>query len=321
MQDIQWISWENHRRTYEICNYFSIKLHIVQTQKKSIQRYLYLMLKTLSILMKNRTRVLIVQNPSIILTIFVLLLRFFFKYTLIVDAHNEAIQPYIHNNIIVNYISSQLIKYTDLTIVTNKYLADIVSSKGGKSFILPDKIPVIDEYSNITLESNKYNILLIATYSPDEPIKEVINAACNLTEKINLYVTGNYTKLDSSYIKQLPDNIIFTGFLSNKEYWGHVKAVDAIIDLTTMDNCLVCGAYEAVAATKPLVLSNNKASMEYFNKGVLFSDNTSNNLHNIFLTLIEKHTLLTKEVEELSKYLSENWNNTANKLMNKMIEY
>ena len=147
---------------------------------------------------------------------------------------------------------------------------------------------------------------------------EVIDAASRLEEKITLYVTGDYTKLEAVYRKQLPSNIVFTGYLSNEDYWGYLKSANAIVDLTSMDNCLVCGAYEAVAVAKPLILSNNKASVEYFYKGVLFTDNSIDDIGRVFQSLIEGHVGLAGDMEKLGKELSADWQNKANTLLQKI---
>ena len=58
------------------------------------------------------------------------------------------------------------------------------------------------------------------------------------------------------------------------EYVSMLYSVDATIDLTNRENCLVCGAYESVAAGKPMILSKTQALMEYFNKGAVYVEHT-----------------------------------------------
>ena len=41
-----------------------------------------------------------------------------------------------------------------------------------------------------------------------------------------------------------------------------------------VEDCLVCGAYEALAAGKPLVLSRTRALRDYFGTAALLTDNT-----------------------------------------------
>src|SRR5690606_17758823 len=43
-----------------------------------------------------------------------------------------------------------------------------------------------------------------------------------------------------------------------------------VLDLTLKPNCLVCGAYEALAAHRPMVLSDNPATVDLFGKVAVF---------------------------------------------------
>ena len=55
-------------------------------------------------------------------------------------------------------------------------------------------------------------------------------------------------------------------------------SVDVIIDLMTRQDCLAGGAYEAVAAGTPLIVSNSEVLRRQFSSGTLFTDNTSEDL-------------------------------------------
>jgi hypothetical protein len=48
----------------------------------------------------------------------------------------------------------------DLTIVTNKALADLVTKNGGKPYILPDRIPKYPEVERIKLGKDQYCLYL-----------------------------------------------------------------------------------------------------------------------------------------------------------------
>jgi len=71
-----------------------------------------------------------------------------------------------------------------------------------------------------------------------------------------------------------PPNVVFTGFVPDEDYVGMMKACDVVVDLSTREDCLVCGAYEAVAAGRPIVLSNSPINRTYFSQGVVYTDNT-----------------------------------------------
>lgn len=314
MAEVIWISWQEHRRTSGICDYLALDLHVITSRSKSAARYLQLIRSTFRILRNEKPRVLFVQNPSIVLTAFAVLVRPLFGYRLVVDAHNEAVQPYVHDSRAVRIASDLLMRAADLTIVTNRSLAEIVHSNGGDAFVLPDRLPEIDGYNPAELARGSFNIVLIATYATDEPLMQVIDAAAMLQDRITLYVTGNYARLDESIRRRLPPNIVFTGFLSDEDYWGHLKSADAIIDLTSMDNCLVCGAYEGVAAARPLLLSANEATIHYFSKGVVYTDNSAQDIHRAILELVDRHDELSAEIAVLGRELPGDWRRQAEDL-------
>ena len=318
MKNVLWISWENHRRTDEICDFLSIKPCVIISSKTSKARYFYLIKETLKKIYKTKPSALIVQNPSIVLASIAVMLQPLFNYKLFVDAHNEAVQPYTHDNRIIRFAARLLMRYSKYTIVTNKYLAEIVNGCGGQAVILPDRVPTIGEIKPISLVRDTFNIILIATYAADEPIVEIIDAACALKDKVTLYVTGNFSKLEKSFIESLPSNIIFTGFLTNEDYWSYLKSADTVIDLSLKDNCLVCGAYEAVAVSTPLILSDSKASVEYFNKGALYTDNSMDDISSKFLLAIKNHAELMLEMKTFSEELSAIWQSRGDALIEKI---
>ena len=164
-------------------------------------------------------------------------------------------------------ISDFTLRRSDLTIVTNDPLADLVSTKGGRAFVLPDRIPDIPPDRTFPL-AGAQNVCFICSFANDEPYEEVVRIADALPRDLCLYITGNPAKATWSDRTQETirhcDNLKFTGFLSDRDYHGLLNEVDVIVDLTTFDHCLVCGAYEAAAVGKPLVLSEKRVNHDLF---------------------------------------------------------
>ena len=79
------------------------------------------------------------------------------------------------------------------------------------------------------------------------------------------------------------------------------------MDLTTRENCLVCGAYEAMAAKKPVVLSDTTALREYFHKGAVFSGNHSVALAKSITDTLSDIESLNQQVQIFSIELREHW--------------
>ena len=79
------------------------------------------------------------------------------------------------------------------------------------------------------------------------------------------------------------------------------------MDLTTRDNCLVCGAYEGVAAGKPLILSDSRATREYFSRGVVYTDNTPESIERCLREALADRSRLAQEVAQLRTRLVDDW--------------
>ena len=128
-----------------------------------------------------------------------------------------------------------------------------------------------------------FNVVLIATHARDEPVAQVFEAVRGTD--VHLYVTGNPQRMAPALADTVPDNVHFTGFLPDAEYWALLRSADGIIDLTLMPDCLVSGAYEALAVGTPMLLSNNRASMELFGNAATFTDNTAADIRRALHTL------------------------------------
>ncbi len=288
------ITWERHQRTRSLCEKLDITLFEVLSSKSGLARYWETIQKTLSILKSNRPDVLFVQNPSIVLSMLAVCLKPWFNYRLIVDAHNEAVEPFIHNNIFVRAAAKFIIAHSEKTIVTNSILADKVHSNKGDAIVLPDFLPSIAPRDYLAIaESDAVEITLICTYADDEPYDEVFKAVEALGNKAQLHVTGKIpAKIDTN---KIPENVKLLGFLSEHDYWETLFKSHIVIDLSTMNNCLVCGAYESLAIQKPLLLSKNEASLNLFGQYAIHVDNTSESIKAGIEELIHSYdSLVTK---------------------------
>jgi glycosyltransferase involved in cell wall biosynthesis len=305
------LTWLDHRRTKELCAGLDIELLVLTTKLRGALRYLVLNARTLALLARRRPEVLLVQNPSLILAALAVAARGVLGYRLIVDAHNEAVVPFINRQWWVARLSRWVIRRADLTIVTNRQLAEVVERCGGRPFTLPDRIPA-PPWAPARALSGAFNVVLIATFAPDEPVAEVLDAVRGT--EIELYVTGDHGKLDQSIVATVPANVRFTGFLNDEDYWTLLRSADAIVDLTLMDDCLVCGAYEALALGKPMLLSNNSASVELFGDSAVFTNNTATDIRQALERLRLERVRLQAAAERKRSELAELWTGSARAL-------
>jgi glycosyltransferase involved in cell wall biosynthesis len=271
-----WITWEAHRRTREISQALGIELVELNSRLPRILKHPFFLWKTTRALMSRRPRALLIQCPSLILAAWVLLWKKMFGYRLAVDAHNEAVSPMKHPR--TTAILRLLHREADVTLVTNESLQRIVEAHGGRCFVLPDKIPCLTQGAETPAKEGPPLIVFICSFAEDEPYEEVIEAGRILGHDFSIHITGNPRKLKKKIRQNLPANIRLTGYLPEKAYLDLMRRADVLMDLTTREDCLVCGAYEAVALGKPLVLSDTKALRSYFHQGAVFTQNDRKSL-------------------------------------------
>ena len=316
MNDGIWITWELHRRNRGISQALSWNLCEIRIKKSIFFRFILSIYKTGKIIHSKRPKFVVAQNPSIVLSMITVFLRLFYKYVLIIDAHNSGIYPLEGKSKILMVISKFLQKSADITIVTNDSLKKIVDRNGGKAFVLPDKIPIVPEIEKRNLPG-KFKIARISTFHDDEPYKNIIDSGNFISKDIHIYMTGNYKgKVQKN---KLPENVKLLGYITEKEYWRLLSAVDGIIDLTRRENCLVCGAYEGLAVGKPLILSNTKTIKSYFSKGCIYVSTNSKDIAKGIMLLSGKKQNLEKEIKVLRKFLIYDWEDRL-KLFKKEIE-
>ena len=310
-EDVEWLTWQGHRRTENIASYYGIPVKVIQSKSRGLVRYMLATVETLLYLCRRSPRVLIVQNPSMVLTLIGVLARPLFRYKLVVDAHNEAVQPFINTGPIMLYLSKWLLRQADLTIVTNSALADVVQNAGGTPAVLPDRLPDIQSRE---VAGARTRAVLISTFAKDEPIAEFLEAKRRVKRDIDLYVTGKLENMPDSIRREYSGAATFTGFLPEQEYCDLLGSSDFIIDLTLMENCLVCGAYEGVALAKPLILSDNRAVREYFHKGVVYVDDTIEGMVRGLDETLDHLDSLRIDIKCLRKELMDEWPKTAEEL-------
>jgi len=303
-----WLTWETQRRNREISAALQIPLiefAEVDAIDNCLKKYFIGIKKTLYVIKEKKPRLVFGQNPSLALSFLLIFLKIIYGIRVVIDSHNAGLFPLNGSYKILNLTSRFIQRYADLTIVTNNYLKQHVEFHGGRAFVLQDKIPELTPTFRNDLKG-KYNILFICTYADDEPYESVFEAAKKINREIVIYVTGNFGKKGIKSAA-LPENIVLTGFIPENEYIAMLNSVDATIDLTNRENCLVCGAYESAAVGKPMVLSNTKTLRESFNKGAVFVEHTTDSIACGINEVIKRKEELSEHVHKLKKIKTDEW--------------
>ena len=314
-RDKIWISWHYHRRSDQLSREFGCAYyHFGTSAEHRITRYIIGIVNTLKILIKKRPKVFFVQNPSIVLTTLAVILKPFFKYVLINDFHTPFIKLHSVKTFIFWKLQNFTIRHSDLTLVTNEEFRSKL--QGERIMILPDVIPKFETPGNRKLNDGS-NILYVCTFAEDEPYNNVIKSSGLLDDDFNIYITGNYIKAGIDKNK-VPYNIHLTGYLPDKEYLELMNSVNIVMVLTEQEGCIVCGGYEGLSLSKPLILSNTKALRNYFSKGSIYTEHDAGSITSAIKTAMLEKDRLENELQELKFHLNNDWQ-TKFKLIQKMI--
>jgi hypothetical protein len=303
-----WITWEHQIRNQGLSKAFGYILYEIDLDSKYSlwKRYVLSILKTILIVFREKPGIVVVQNPSIFLGLLAVIIQPFFKYKLVMDAHNSGIYPFNNKYQVLNHISRFLQRCVTVTIVTNQTLAEVVTNNGGRVCILPDVLPEVPAALKKVHLDGRINIVFICSYHDDEPYMEVIQAARQFEDDTVFYITGNHKGRIRG--DTLGSNVRLTGFIPVIEYWSLLNSADIIMDLTTRENCLVCGAYESVALFKPMILSDTTATKEYFSIGAVYTKPTVTSIVDSVNEAIKKFKELSEQVQLLNRCLRSNWN-------------
>ena len=178
------------------------------------------------------------------------------------------------------------------TIVTNAFLQQKVVSWGARPIIIGD-VPVEFPLMKPVELGAGFHVVVINTFSSDEPLDEILAAAKRLPE-VHFHITGNPKHARNRWTESLPANVRLTGWLSDEEYAGLLVGADTVMCLTTHDHTMQRGAYEAMALGKPLITSHWGLLRETFYYGTIHVDNTANEIASAVVRAIgERRDLMT----------------------------
>ena len=264
---ILWVAWQHHLRNETISRSIGAYLHEMSSRLPRPGRYVVLGLRTSWLLLRNRkAQAVIAQDPSIALAYLTVIIGRALDMRVAVDAHNAALDP--PGGRIVGYAARKLLGLTPLTIVTNEALAVRVRLHGGRAVVVPDPIPewTSDAATDPTL------VTVISGWGRDEPIAEVVAAAGFLAD-LDITITGTPDHRMNGL--SVPSNLRLTGRLPQADYIDHLARSAVVVNLTTREDCLVCGASEALALERPMVLSDSDVLRQRFGDVATFTTSTA----------------------------------------------
>jgi glycosyltransferase involved in cell wall biosynthesis len=265
-----WIDWARSLRSRTLAGRLDAELVEIHIGGNRLRRYLKSIRRTVAALRRARPDVVIATNPSLMLGLLLLGLRRWYRFALVSDAHYVGVRALRGGRLLQSLLDFHNAR-ADLVIVTNERHAAYVAALGGRAYVCPDPLPDLGVWT-ATLPVPDKAAFLVCSFERDEPFEAVFRAFSGLPQ-YTLFVSGRYTRagIDPARFPW----VRFLGYVSEQEYYAYLKSCAVIVDLTELEDCLLCGAYEALAARKPLLISHTSALASYFGAAAVLTENTA----------------------------------------------
>jgi len=247
--------------------------------------------KTLIYLFKTKPEIIIIEFCQPIIGLPCLIYKYFFGKKIIIDLHSG---PFVSKKWqFFKPITHFVLKNADLILIHDETIKEkLIFEKNKKIIVLHD--PIFFK-KNISLNDKEY-FVFPASWDKDEPIKEIIKASF-LLKDVEVFITGK----KKIKINKVPQNLKFTGFLSNEDFYNLLKNAKGIISLTKWNCTLTFASFEAINLEKPLIVSNKKAFKKFFGDSVIYVENEPNSIAEGIKKLILNYDFYLKKIKEFKK--------------------
>jgi hypothetical protein len=158
-------------------------------------------------------------------------------------------------------------------VVTLESLREVLRSRG-RVIVLPDPLPTMggsgldaaDAFPGAAAvaDGDLPTAVAVCGWADDEPTEALVDAARGAPWR--LLITGRPTRQI-----ELPDNVRLSGYLDDPAYAAVLRSADAVVVLTTREDTLLSGAWEATALARPLLVSGTRSLRETFGEEADYS--------------------------------------------------
>lgn len=278
-------------------------------------RYPAQALQTWQALRRERPRLIFVQSPPTLAVLSVLAYAQRSGARYIVDAHSAAFQQWFWTR--PRRLWAWTLQRAVVTLVTNAHFAAQVQQHGGQALIVRD-IPTHFCVGSYPVRG-AFKIAVVNTFSPDEPLPEILRAAAALPD-IQFYVTGKRKHAPAEVFRQTPFNVQFTDFLPDASYYGLLANADAVMCLTTRDHTMQRGACEALSLGRPIITSDWSLLRDYFSRGTVHVANTAAEIQRGVVEMRAQHARYAAEIRALQAAQQQEWHAARRALLQSMSE-
>jgi len=246
-------------------------------------RYAFLALRTLSLLGRERPRVVLAQNPPIFLPVLLVLIKPLYRFKLIIDHHavwsmKTLRQPLLSHGIAA--LERFAARRADSNMSPNNSWTRELRARGATdAFTYHDFIP---KPTTTTQKDHEWtanplpphHFLVIAAHGghPQELLEEEIAAISGLQDYL-LVITGKREKLGRRIARLGPKgNVIYPGYLDDASYEALKRSADVAVSLSTEINTVPHAIHEYLALGIPTIVLKDPLLRSIFDGAIVEID-------------------------------------------------
>ncbi len=243
-------------------------------------RYAFLALRTLSLLGRERPRVVLAQNPPIFLPVILVLIKPLYRFKLIIDHHavwsmKTLRQPLLSQGIAA--LERFASRHADSNMSPNNSWTRELRARGATdAFTYHDFIPESTttaekkvDWTTNPLPSHRYLVIAAHGGHPQELLEEEVAAVDGLQDYL-LVITGKREKLGRRIARLNPkSNVIYPGYLDDANYEALKRSADVALSLSTELNTVPHAIHEYLAHGIPTIVLRDPLLRSLFDGGII----------------------------------------------------
>jgi Glycosyl transferase 4-like domain/Glycosyl transferases group 1 len=246
-------------------------------------RYAFLALRTLSLIGKERPKVVLAQNPPIFLPVLLALTKHLYRFKLVVDHHAVWSMKTLRQPILSQGIAALerfASKHADANMSPNNSWTGELRARGATDpFTYHDFIPKPAsiagkdrEWTHNPLPPHRFLVVAAHGGHPQEMLEEEIAAISGLQDYL-LVITGKREKLGHRIARLNPkSNIIYPGYLDDASYEALKRSADAALSLSIEINTVPHAIHEYLAYQVPTIVLKDPLLHSLFNSAIVEID-------------------------------------------------
>lgn len=275
-------------------------------------RYLFQWIATWIVLFRQQPDCVVVVNTPVFAPLCVSVYTYFSRASYVLNIHGHSLLGKWAWAVPIQ----RMLARRALTNIVEQDFHQSLYQRWGAPIIRLERPPMSSRITTMAPipEQEGYIISVVSTFSSDEPLELVLDAARQMPE-VHIFVLGDTARAPKGLLVQAPLNVTFTGYLRGHDYWDQLNASHAIMTLTTTPYSMVSGGIEGMALKKPLILSRQPVLTTYFTKGTVFVEHTVPSLVDGIKQVQAQHSRLAEEIVELLAEKQTRWDTTFRQFM------